>query len=112
MSLEVEASVECLTSTKNMVEVSKNDIVGVNEFDITITSSQTNSVTSACLACKKTTTRKDRVFECKSCKELIHYSCSRLPAYTIYSLKISKRQFVCEICAAPTEGTITNKTKT
>ena len=93
-----QESVECPTLQVNDDKYVGNDTS--NEVNSTPNSSQT-LITAACIVCKKTTSKKDSVFECKTCKELVHYTCSRLPAYTIYSLKTTKRKFVCEVCAAP-----------
>ena len=95
-SIEGE-SVEC-QPTISTVEIEVSEL---NTSEII--SSQSNAITSSCLICEKITSKKDTAFECKICKGLTHFSCSRLPAYTIYSINFSKRQFICETCAAPTD---------
>ena len=85
------------------VEVNKNANSGENEIDTNkveldasiSVSQQQNALTSPCSVCTKTTSKKDRVFECSKCKNLTHYSCTRLPGYAIFSLKSTKRQYVC-----------------
>ena len=44
-------------------------------------------------SCSRVTSKKDPVFECAKYKKLVHYACTRLPAYTVYLLKSSKRQY-------------------
>ena len=92
--MHVEKPVECDGSHEgNIVDAN----VSIN------LSQQQLQLTSPCSACGKITTKKDRVLECSKCKKLTHYLCSRLPGYAIFSLKNSKRQYVCEVCADPPE---------
>ncbi len=80
-------------------EKGNKDANPATDLDSSILSSQ--SLTSPCISCGRTSTKKDRVFECSKCKKLTHYHCTKLPAYAIYSLKSSKRQYVCATCSDP-----------
>ena len=94
MSTDCQVVSEEFVSEKN----SSND----SSLNTTISSSQQN-VTSPCAVCSKVTSKRDRVFECTKCKKLTHFGCTRLPGYAVFSIKSSKRQYICEICAAPPE---------
>ena len=37
--------------------------------------------------------------ECSKCKEWIHYECTDLPPYMIYSLTKGSRSYSCQNCA-------------
>ena len=85
-------------NTNDIIEAESIDVSATNaENETNIPSSQ--GLTSPCSSCGKVTTKKDCVLECSKCKNLTHYSCSRLPGYAIFSLKKSKRQHVCETCS-------------
>lgn len=57
------------------------------------------AITSLCRQCSINTTKKSNSLECSKCHGLIHYECSKLPSYAIYSYKNSQRKYVCEICS-------------
>ena len=44
------------------------------------------------------TSRMDHSLECSDCKGYVHFGCTELPAYVLYSLKSSKRKFLCAKC--------------
>ena len=107
---EVKLSDECnavdgkFEGESNFTEGTENVLAEsflVDALDSSISSSQQAVLTSPCGICGKVSTKRDRVFDCSKCKSLTHLSCSRLPAYAIYSLKTSKRQYVCAKCSAP-----------
>ena len=67
-------------------------------------SSQSLGITTPCKLCLKPTSKKYRVFECVKCRSLVHFGCTRMPGYTIYLIKSTKRQYICECCVmAPKE---------
>ena len=58
------------------------------------------TIASPCLVCSGITSKKDRTLECSQCKELVHFKCSKLPAYMLYSLKVKykSRKYTCYKC--------------
>lgn len=82
-------------------DVDNNSAVDEKTADVSIVSSQTQGLTSPCSGCGKLASKKEHVFDCSKCPQLTHFTCSKLPAYAIYSIKSSKRQYVCASCSCP-----------
>ena len=45
----------------------------------------------------------DNMTECSECKKLIHYECTDLPPYMIYSLTKGRRKYSCQNCVSNDE---------
>ena len=78
------------------ISLCNDDKLNANSDEIV---SLSQNIVKSCSKCFRSTTKKDRSLECGKCKGLVHYECSKLPPYTVYSLKPSKRLYVCEQCA-------------
>ncbi len=90
-----------VSEAEKSVASPEESVAATSVLETSISSSQV--LTSPCSTCGKVSTKKDRVFECSKCKKLTHFDCTRLPAYAIFSLKSSKRQYVCAACSNPPE---------
>ena len=56
------------------------------------------AITSQCKKCLQSTSKKDRSILCSECKNLVHFECTNLPAYTILNLKSRNRKYTCDDC--------------
>ena len=75
---------------------------------VTLTSSQPinpKHVVYFCSVCRKDTSRSKQVIKCTTCNHAVHYSCSRLPKYVLYTFTKKKtKRFDCETCTkVPTD---------
>ena len=53
-----------------------------------------------CKVCKYPTIKKQNILTCFKCCAPLHFHCTRLPPYMIYTLSRSSRMYVCEECTA------------
>ena len=72
-------------------------------------SSLDRTIASTCKICSHpaTYTRKRAgrtALACHECSEVVHYPCSRLPAYMLYNLINTTKRYVCETCSATPEN--------
>ena len=51
-----------------------------------------------CSICKNKATKKQKTLSCHNCGGLVHFQCSSLPPYMVYTLSTSTKRFVCEKC--------------
>ena len=74
----------------------------ISSIDTSILNNTLGSKT-ACKICSlpATLTRKRNtrnVLCCHECSELIHFHCSKLPPYMLYSLSTTNKRYICEVC--------------
>ena len=79
-----------------------------DSINISNTTSQLNSIISQCRICKHAATKKRGVLTCQKCTSLIHFQCTRLPPYLLYTLSTSTKKYVCEECAATPDEFLKN----
>ena len=58
----------------------------------------------ACGSCKREAIKGRGTLKCSNCTRLVHFECTRLPPYMIFTLTSSKKQYICEECASPSEA--------
>ena len=56
-----------------------------------------------CGSCQQNIEKGRHSIKCHTCSGLIHFECTRLPPYILYSLSTSKRQYICEDCTSTPE---------
>ena len=107
---EATKSVNIIDSDKTTNEIIipiNNDVIATNVTDDPVKDednprrlsvNQTNNITKPCAICSEITTKKGRALECGKCKNLIHYLCTELPPYAVFSIKTSSRVYVCANC--------------
>ena len=80
-----------------------SDLNNEESHDPITTAKQTNrqSITStSCNVCGFIAVKKEkRVLLCHNCNGLVHFHCTRLPPYMIYTFSTSSKRYVCEACA-------------
>ena len=77
--------------------------------DDTTESQKTNLlITLKCKICNLDAFQKRQVLKCDKCKCLVHFQCTQLPIYMLYTLSASTKKYVCEGCAEIPENFIIN----
>ncbi len=74
-------------------------------------SRRSSEVVSRCPVCHNEAVKKKNtagVLKCSTCSNFVHFPCSSLPAYMLYSLSNSNKKYVCEVCTATPEPFLTN----
>ena len=72
-------------------------------------SRRNSEVASRCPICQNDAVKKkNTVLKCSTCSNLVHFPCSNLPAYMLYSLSSSQKKYVCEVCTATPEPFLTS----
>ena len=101
--------------TLNAINTANHDTVE-NSSDNLTNFDRTNNVDSNFKRCRicsyeATLTKKKNsriVLSCHVCNELVHFHCSKLPIYILYTLSTTSKRYVCEICADPPENFLQN----
>ena len=75
----------------------------VKESEQIKSNTRRKTIITTCGFCKYEATKGRGTLKCTSCLQLIHFECTQLPPYMVYTLSSTKRQYTCAECANPTE---------
>ena len=53
-----------------------------------------------CMVCNYAAINKKNAISCQKCKLLVHYCCSKLPPYMLYTYTKTQKRYDCQVCAA------------
>ena len=100
------------TSLKQLNEKCGDETLNKINNDKIISSQENNNIISQtqsiekdgdsklyCKICSYHAVKKRNVLICHKCNGLIHFHCTNLPPYMIFTLSTSTKKYVCEICA-------------
>ena len=67
---------------------------------------------STCPICQEEAVKEKKkndvdVLKCSSCSHLVHFTCTNLPPYMLYSLSTSTKKYTCEVCTTTPESFLT-----
>ena len=63
---------------------------------------------SVCPVCQGEAVKKKNVLKCSLCTKFVHFACTNLPPYMLYSLSTTAKKFTCEECVATPEHFLTD----
>ena len=66
-------------------------------------SKKKSSIETLCGGCDREATKGRGSLKSTNCTKRIHFECTNLPPYMIFTLSSTKRQYTCEKCAEPPE---------
>ena len=102
---------ECVVNGCDIISIQDDQTKSEDNKNVTENPRKRDSVNtnntgilSKCGSCDLPASKKRKdVLYCHKCNGLVHFNCSRLPIYMLFSYSTSSKKYVCEDCSIPTE---------